>query len=185
MTFFRSSSPLAKLEEHCKSISDINPKETHKLAAFLQELSVGFYKIVQHQAIRSFYVALGASGIATLFFLWASYLVMHKDVPGATLGVIAGALIQVISGITFYLYSRTARQFAGFHICLERMDRYLLANSYCENLSTDAAKDDCRRNIINIMATAPMLTVEQVSGLVPQPEREVSAKVGRGLAVGA
>jgi hypothetical protein len=44
----------------------------------------------------------------------------------ASLGVTAGSLIQVISGINFYLYARAARQFAAFHVCLERTNRFIL-----------------------------------------------------------
>src|SRR5262249_27238649 len=138
-------------------------------AALLIGMSLQYYKVVQKQAQQSFFSALGAAVLGTGFFIYACWLAMHATAADATVSLIAGGLIQVISGINFHLYSKTTRQFAGFQMCLERMDRFLLANSYCENLSSDSVKDDCRRKTIEVMVTAPMLTLEQVGISVPRP----------------
>jgi len=176
------SPPLADIARSCGEMAEINPKDTQKVAALVMRTSLKYYGVVLDQAQQSFRWALRIAAVAALFFIYSCWLVMNGKVAGATVSMIAGTLIQVISAINFYLYSKTARQFAGFHICLERMDRYLLANSYCENLSTDSARDDCRRKTIEIMATAPMLTLEQVAISVshPAPPPEHAASVGAG-----
>ena len=71
----------------------------------------------------------------------------------------AGGLIEVISGINFYLYFRTARQFAAFHTCLERTNRFLIANDMCEHLGV--RKDEMRAAKLTINnCTSPLLSAE-------------------------
>ncbi len=174
---------LADIQTSCIKMAEVDPKETQKVAALLMGMSLKYYAVVQKQAEQSFRWALLAAAIGAGFFGYSCWLAMNARVAGAMLSLIAGTLVQVISGINFYLYSKTARQFAGFHICLERINRYLLANSYCENLTTDNARDACRQRMIEVMATAPMLTLEQV-GISVSPsashhEHAASASAGR------
>lgn len=175
------SPPLVDIARSCSKMAEIDLKDTQKVAALVMATSLKYYGVVLDQAQQSFRSALWIAAVAAMFFIYSCWLVMNGKVGGATVSMIAGTLIQVISGINFYLYSRTARQFAGFHICLERMDRYLLANSYCENLSTDSAKDGCRQKMIEVIANAPMLTLEQVgisARPVPQPPGAAAAAAG-------
>jgi len=161
-------------------MAEIDPKSTKEVAAQILDISLKYYVVVGEQAQRSFRSALRIAAFASLFFIYSCWLVMSGKVAGAALSMVAGVLVQVIAGINFYLYAKTARQLAGFHICLERMDRYLLANSFCENLTSD--KDDCRRKMIEVMVNASMLTLEQVGisvrGVVAQPERAAAASAG-------
>jgi len=168
-------SPILALSKSCEGWAKVDFRKTSEVAAHLLKTSLQYYYIVQNQAQQSFYWALGFAGLGTLFFFLSLRWVIAAKAGLASISLISGALIQVISGINFYLYSQTTKQFAGFHICLERMDRYLLANSYCENLSTQDAKDHCRQKIIETMVNAPMLTLEQMGVVVryplPEPER--------------
>lgn len=167
---------LADIEESCSRMAEIDFKDTQKVAAEILRISLKYYGVVREQAQKSFRSALWLAAFASLFFIYSCWLAMSGK-AGASVGMIAGVLVQVISGINFYLYSKTARQFAGFHICLERMDRYLLANSFCENLTSN--KGECRRKMIEVMVNAPMLTLEQVGismrGSHVEPEASAAA----------
>jgi hypothetical protein len=46
--------------------------------------------------------------------------------------LIAGAIVEVLSGVAFYLYGTTSSQLSAFHGRLEVPQPYLLANSICE-----------------------------------------------------
>ncbi len=74
----------------------------------------------------------------------------------ASISFLAGSVIQVISGINFYLYFKAARQFASFHICLERTNRFLVANSICMDVGCTVKRDEIRTELIEIIARAPM-----------------------------
>ena len=108
------------------------------------------------------------ASVGALFLGYAIWLSMSPDASQqvsqqALLSSIAGVLIQFIAGVNFYLYFRAGRQFASFHVCLERTNRFLIANSLCEQLS-EPARDEMRSELLRIVATAPMLTVDLVTG---------------------
>jgi hypothetical protein len=94
----------------------------------------------------------------------------------AWIGVVAGALTQVISAISFYLYGRAARQFATFHICLERTSRYLLANTLCENLGPPL-RDKVRHELIGVISNAPMLTLDTMEDSQSHKTAEVEGEL--------
>jgi hypothetical protein len=83
------------------------------------------------------------------------------------IGVVSGVLIEFIAGINFWLYGRAAKQFGAFHICLERTHRYLIAYKMCEEMAEK--KDDTLRDLVCIMANAPMITAIESSGVSNVP----------------
>ena len=172
------------MDKTCESIASVNVGETHKLASKLWDLSINYFKDVRRQAQQSFYSALGAGIVGTTFFFLALYLMMNGQVPFSRLSLIAGMMIQVISAINFYLYAKTSKQFSTFHVCLERANRFLLANTICENLDTER-KHEMRQELIRIIATAPLLSFDLVEHGMPKIEsnqsefsRKQSSKIG-------
>lgn len=167
----KSSPYLTEMVTTCDSLAGVHVGETHKLAAKLWNLSINYFKDVRRQAQQSFNCALIAASVGTIFFFFALYLMMNGQVPFSKLSLIAGMTIQVISGINFYLYAKTSKQFATFHVCLERANRFLLANTICENLDT-ADKQKMRKELIHIIATAPLLSFDLVEHGRAKPESD-------------
>jgi hypothetical protein len=152
------------LLKNCEDIATAERGDTHVIASLLQKMMVTYYSDVRKQAMLSFWSALGAAGVGMLFFLYAIANSMLPDMSKSSLiGLVAGALAQLISAVNFYLYFKAARQFATFHICLERTNRFLLANTIAETLD-GAAREDVRRALVETIASAPMLTLETVTG---------------------
>lgn len=161
---------LKDLQKACDAIATSAPGDTHRIASLMQQMSLDYYADVRKQAQQSFASALVAATVGTLFFLYAVLRAMSSE-NGVWIGIAAGALVQVISAINFYLYGRAARQFASFHICLERTNRFLLANTLCEQLASPL-QDQVRQDLIKIVASAPMLTLDVTEGhqlQQPQP----------------
>jgi hypothetical protein len=147
--------------------------DVHKMASLHVQMILEYYQDVLEQAQRSFFWALVAAAVGTLFFIGAVAMTfIMNSWPSAFLSVVAGALIQVISALNFYLYNRASHQFASFHICLERTNRFLLANTMNDNLG-DANKDPMRMELIRIVANAPMLTFAEV---INGPEQAAKAQ---------
>jgi hypothetical protein len=159
-----SSKRLRALLKNCEEIATAQPGDTHAIASVLQQMMVRYYEDVRKQAMQSFWSALGAAGIGMLFFLYAIWQTMSHGVSGSSwIGIAAGALTQFISGVNFYLYFKASRQFASFHICLERTNRFLLASTIAETLD-GPARNEVRRALVDTIAAAPMLTLETVTG---------------------
>src|SRR5258705_11264582 len=90
-----------------------------QIASVLQKMIVSYYQDVRRQALLAFSAALALEVVAVIFFVYAASLTMNgNDQKKATLCAVAGLLIQVMTGIVFFLYSQSAKQFGGFHICL-------------------------------------------------------------------
>jgi hypothetical protein len=172
---------LKELERECEEVATAKPGDTHHIASLMQQMSLHYYTDVRKQAQQSFRSALVAAAIGTLFFLIAAWYGMARNenaYANAWIGVVAGALTQVISAISFYLYGRAARQFATFHICLERTNRYLLANTLCENLGLPL-RDKVRHELIGVISNAPMLTLDTMED--SQSQLHKAAEVEREL----
>ena len=70
----------------------------------------------------------------------------------ATISLIAGALIEVSSGVGFYLYSKSMSQMADYFDILDETQRYLLANSICERIANSESKDKARSDLIKTIS---------------------------------
>ncbi len=134
-------------------LSQASLGEVQKIAASQIRILDTYHATVLQQASMSFRAALVAAVIGLLFFLAAvAFLLMNQPQGLATVTVIGGALVEVISGINFWLYGKTTTQLADFHDRLDRTQRFLLANSICESL-TGKNKETARRQLVNTIAT--------------------------------
>jgi hypothetical protein len=162
MSIFQFRSRSLELKESCARIATAEPGNTRAMAAHLNQMILDYYADVLSQANKSFWSAVLFGGVGVLFFFWAAYRSMASGPTNsaASSGVIGGAIVQAISGIQFFIYSRASRQFASFHICLERMNRFLVADTICDNLQNSSAKETARIELIHLVATAPMLVLD-------------------------
>lgn len=111
-------------------VARADPGNIQAVGAAQLALSNSYYESVLVQARRSFGVALVSAIVGLAFFVGAIALtIIQGNSNGAFVSVLAGGIVEVISGLNFWLYGRTASQLDAFHIRLDRTQRYLLANS--------------------------------------------------------
>jgi hypothetical protein len=139
-----------------EDLATAEPGDVQRIAASQIELLTSYYDAVLGQARRSFTWALVAAGVGLVFFLGTvAFLLITQStsvaVPVAALGAIGGALVEVIAGINFWLYSKTTAQLAAYHQHLDMTQRYLLANSICEALE-DETKQTVRASLVQVIA---------------------------------
>jgi len=153
----RAPASVQAMLDDCEQLAHAEPGNIQQIGALLQDMILRYYADVRSQAQQSFWAALSVAVAGIAFFVWAIWHQM--SVPTGeqlTLKLVAGGLIQMISGTIFVLYGRATRQFGSFHVCLERTNRFLLANTICETLSA-TMRDDIRKELISIIARAPMV----------------------------
>lgn len=130
------SPPETGITSALKSVSKADPKNIQEVAAASFDLSDSYYANVLSQAKRSFNAAVVAGVVGSLFFLAAIvFALVSKQLNASLISSVGGAIVEVVSGLNFWLYSRTSIQLNSFHLRLERMQRYLLANSVAASLS--------------------------------------------------
>jgi hypothetical protein len=155
---------IARLREHCDKIATIPSDDVQKIASLLQNMIVDYYRDVRRQAFLAFFAAFVLEIVAVLFFFYAAFIAMRGvDITNAALSAISGLLVQIMTAVVFYLYSQSAKQFAAFHICLERTNRYLLANAMVERLP-EGERNSKRAEVITTVLHAPMLTLGILEG---------------------
>jgi hypothetical protein len=148
---------VSALQEQCDKIAQLPVDSVQETASVLQGMIVSYYKDVRWQAMLAFSAAILLEFVAVVFFWKSASMVMDKNIGPASFSAISGILIQIMTGIVLHVYSRSARQFGGFHICLERTNRFLLANAMVEHLPENE-RCAARREVITTILKAPMLS---------------------------
>jgi hypothetical protein len=153
---------VVEMKNVCDRIAHVKPEETQTLFGYLHQMATLYYEGALTQAMKSFKAAQIAAWVGTVLFfavvLWI--LVWPEGSSLRWLSVLPPAMIQVISGLNFYMYRKATQQFELFHVCLERMGRFLMANSVCANIEESAKRDQARMELVATMAHAPMLPVQ-------------------------
>jgi hypothetical protein len=129
-------------------LSKADPKNVQELAASQVQLLDVYHQIVLGQSRRSFWWALAGACSGLVFFMAAiGFTILTGNAVAASIPVISGAVIEVVSGVVFLLYGKATTQLSEFYNRLETLQRYLLANSICESLATNA-RDKARATLI-------------------------------------
>lgn len=130
-------------------------KDVLYVAAAQTTLLKGYYADVLSQSNRSFLMAMVGATVGFIIFIASVYLLLTKQYTDiATVSTIASLIIEVISGLLFYLYARTSTQLSSFHVRLLRVQRYLLANRICDTIANDTARDTSRAELVKAIASA-------------------------------
>jgi regulator of protease activity HflC (stomatin/prohibitin superfamily) len=148
----RDAAPDVALSAALESVSKADPSNIQEVAAAQLTLSNLYYENVLSQAKRSFNAAVAAGIGGSLFFLAAIiFAIAAKQLTASLISSVGGAVVEVVSGLNFWLYARTAVQLNSFHMRLERMQRYLVANSVAASLNGEQ-RESTRAKLVLIIS---------------------------------
>ena len=148
--FLFKQEPLSKVA--AQALDNLSKSgNVQEIASNQVKLLTEFYDQSLSQAHRSFVWALIASGAGLIFFMVAIAFQLGSKTDVAIISAIGGALIEFIAAVNFYLYGKTTTQLNLFHGRLEVTQRFLLANSLCDNLG-EKYKDETRSFLIRQLA---------------------------------
>src|SRR5262245_46429608 len=101
-----SHDPIEAMKTECDKAGQLDGSGIHKVISPYLKMGIEYYQDGRLQADRSFRWALIASGVGTVFFFVALVLMMEAgSTSKSTISLIAGGIIEVISGLNFYLYA--------------------------------------------------------------------------------
>jgi len=141
------------LVDAAHQLGEANIEEPQKVSAASVNALVYYYTVVLQQSKRSFDWALIAAGVGLLFFLAAvGFIVVSGDTEVAAVSIIAGAVVEMIAGLNFYLYGKATEQLADYRRSLEQTQRFLLANGICGSLDDAATKAEKRGDLVSTIA---------------------------------
>jgi hypothetical protein len=137
---------------YAEQLAEAKTNDIQGIAASEIRLLTSYYSTVLGQARISFRWAVRAAIAGLLLFLTAVVVLLTSESQSiAIVSVIGGSIVEVLSGINFYLYGRTTTQLADFHTRLDQTQRFLLANSICEALEGDK-KQEARSSLVDKIA---------------------------------
>ena len=113
----------------------------------------GYYDISKRQATRSFWCAIV---LCFLGFSIIAFAIFSPLIPGFTkensiiqiIGTIGGAVVEVISGTIFIVYSKSLSQMNLYHKALSNYQQYLNCVNLVSKLSTVEKQDAFYEKII-------------------------------------
>lgn len=134
-------------------LGTVAPDDPQQVASASTQLLNTFYTVALQQSIRAFLWALVAAGVGLVFFVGAViFQLVAEATEVATVSIIAGSIVEVISGLNFYLYGRTTEQLAEYRRSLEQTQRFLLANSIAGSLEDETVRARTRADLVTRIA---------------------------------
>jgi hypothetical protein len=141
-------------------VARADPGNIQEVAASQLLLTNNYYRSVLRQARQSFIAAVIAAGAGLAFFAAAVIVSLSTNaLDAAIISALGGIIVELISGLNFWLYSHAASQLDAFHLRLERTQHFLLANSVCESLSA-GDRDRVRALLVQQIVAAPTGTTD-------------------------
>jgi hypothetical protein len=134
-----------------EAIQQADPTNFQQIASTTIELSNSYYTSVRMQSAESFKWSRIISGVGFFFFLAAIIFLIFElgnvSYLGATISAVGGVLVEVYAGLIQWQGKQTVDQAKDYHIRLDRIQRFIIANSACESLN-DSEKQQTRSEII-------------------------------------
>ena len=149
-------SDFSNISENLERVVQADPKNIQEVAITQLELSNSYYRNALQQSQHSFRSALIWASIGTLFIFAAIvFLIIQKPANLSYVSLIGGAVVEAIASLNFYLYGQTSKQLTSFQVPLDRIGRFLLANSVCENLKEEI-KQSTRAELVRLIMDLPI-----------------------------
>lgn len=131
-----SNIKINEIRNSLTQLSKTDPKNIQLIVARQLEILSLYYQDALEQSHKSFVLACAGSCIGLIFFMFSTSFALVQGLNlNSIIPLICGAIIQILSGIVFYLYIKTSNQLNLFRSSLEQTQAYLLANSLCEALA--------------------------------------------------
>lgn len=133
------------------AIQQSDPTDFQQIAATQLELANSYYTAVRIQSAQSFLWSRVTSGIGFVFFLAAIVFLIVElgkvSYFGAAVSAVGGVLVEVYAGLIQWQGKQTSNQSKDYHVRLDRIQRFIIANSTCEGLDGQE-KQQMRSEII-------------------------------------
>jgi TRADD-N domain-containing protein len=141
-TSYRMESPLINPAPLIEKVAQTDPADIQATTSNLMQIDNSYYINALQQSQRSFFWALVGAGVGVAFFIAAVFILIFRQpisqsYVSAIITASSGGIVEIIASIILVLHSRASTQANQCHDRLNRMQRFLVAMSHCENLEGD------------------------------------------------
>lgn len=134
-----------------KSIDEQNPFD--RLVRINVNNLEEYYDLVKKSNSKSFYTALIMSIIGVIIMLFGVGIGIGNQSNLTSLAVASGLIVEIISGLLFYLYNRTIIQLKDSHDSLINVQNVLLSFKVIEQITDEDKKSEVLKQMIDGLIT--------------------------------
>lgn len=150
-----------EIKEKLESVKTFTDEDANVIDLMLKNVSElrEYYVISKNQARRSFSAALTICFLGIVIYSFGIVSVIFFKADATIITLIAGTIVEIISGLFFWLYVQASKQLDIYHKRLGATEKYLTAMQLVEKIS-EQRRDYQYEKLINYMLTN---TIEQKS----------------------
>ncbi len=131
-----------EIKEKIEIVKEFAEEQTNVIDLMLKNVSElrEYYVISKNQARRSFSAALTICFLGIIIYSFGIISTVFLNSDASIITLISGTVVEVISGLFFWLYVQASKQLDIYHKRLASTEKYLTAISLVDKMS-EAEKD--------------------------------------------
>lgn len=107
-----------------------------------------YYVISKHQAKSTFGIASLSCVLGFVIYIFGIISAVFFDKDTSLVTIVSGSVLELISGTTFWLYTKALTQLNTYHKRLEETEKYLIVHQMISEVPEEKRYDE-QRNFIN------------------------------------
>lgn len=135
----REAKEISETVKNLDVLAEKSKEENHDIRTLMFENSKElkeFYVICKQQIRKSFSAAMFSCFFGFVLFILAVIIFLLGGNNSASLTAgLSGAIVEIVSGLYFWMYRETSKQLGKYHKRLEATEKYLIALQIIEMLS--------------------------------------------------
>lgn len=138
-------------DEIVKNIQEQSDYDVFKLLYKNVRESTEYYIISKRQANKSFTLAIISCFLGVTIYICGFIIVAILDKDIAIFTTIAGTVVELIAGLSFWVYNKCIKQLNEYHRRLNSTEKYLTSIQMADKMSEDGREEMYRWLIQNVM----------------------------------
>ncbi len=140
-----------EIDQVVKNIQDQSDYDVFKLLYKNVRESTEYYIISKRQANKSFTLAIISCFLGVIIYICGFLIVAILDKDITLFTTISGTVVELIAGLSFWVYNKCVKQLSEYHKRLSSTEKYLTSIQMADKMSEDGREEMYRWLIQNVM----------------------------------
>ena len=138
-------------EDTLKDIQNQTDYDVFKLLYKNVRESTEYYIISKRQANKSFTLAIISCFLGVIIYICGFVIVAILDKDIAIFTTISGTVVELIAGLSFWVYNKCIKQLSEYHKRLSSTEKYLTSIQMADKMSENGREEMYKWLIQNVM----------------------------------
>lgn len=151
LTFKESKSIRKETEYTLKDVQNQSDYDVFKLLYKNVRESTEYYIISKRQANKSFTLAIISCVLGVLIYICGFIIISVFDKDIIIFTTIAGSVVELITGLSFWVYNKCIKQLSEYHKRLSSTEKYLTSIQMADKMNESGKEEMYKWLIQNVM----------------------------------